>query len=426
MKILVVGSGGREHAIIKKISESPRVKEIYAAPGNGGISDIAMLVDIKADEIEKLAYFAYENGIDLTIVGPEAPLVKGITEAFEKRYLKIFAPSKEASRLEASKIFTKEICKKYNIPTAGFEVFDEPQKAMDYIERAEKPQVVKANGLAGGKGVVVAGDKEEAKEAVRAMMIEKRFGDAGLKIMIEERLYGEEASILVLSDGENIYPLASSQDHKQIYDEDRGPNTGGMGAYSPAPVITDTMYQRIIAEIITPTIFAMKEESCPYKGVLYAGVMITEEGPMLLEYNIRFGDPETQAVLPRMKSDLIEAIEAVIDGRLNELKVEWDERSCVCVVLASGGYPADYEKGKEISGLDKVKKLKDIAVYHAGTKKEDGKVYTSGGRVLGVTALDKDISGAIDKAYEAIKLISFDKMYYRTDIGQKAVKRVKS
>ncbi|MCK5306401.1 MAG: phosphoribosylamine--glycine ligase [Candidatus Omnitrophica bacterium] len=426
MKILVVGSGGREHAIIKKISESPRVKEIYAAPGNGGIADIATLVDIKADEIEKLACFVYERGIDLTIVGPEAPLAEGITEAFEERHLRIFGPSKEASRLEASKIFTKEICKKYNIPTAGFEVFDEPQKAMDYIERAEKPQVVKADGLAGGKGVVVAGDKVEAKEAVRAMMIEKQFGDAGLKVMIEERLYGEEASILVLSDGENIYPLASSQDHKQIYDEDRGPNTGGMGAYSPAPIITDTMYQRIIAEIITPTVFAMKEEGCPYKGVLYAGVMITEEGPMLLEYNVRFGDPETQAVLPRMKSDLIEAIEAVIDGRLNELKVEWDERSCVCVVLASGGYPAGYEKGKTISGLDKVKKLKDIAVYHAGTKKEDGKVYTSGGRVLGVTALDKDITGAIDKVYKAIKLISFDKMYYRTDIGQKAVKRVKS
>ncbi len=423
MKVLVVGSGGREHALVEKISQSRKLSKIYVAPGNGGIEDIAEVVNIKADEIEKLADFAAENEIDLTIVGPEAPLVKGVVDLFQERNLRIFGPNKKAASLEASKVFTKELCRKYNIPTAGYMVFDDPKKAKAYIDKCDKPQVVKADGLAAGKGVVVAADRCEAKKAVDLMMQDKAFGDAGKRITVEERLYGEEVSILVLCDGDNICPLATSQDHKQIYDEDRGPNTGGMGAYSPAPIIDDGLYDEIMRDIIRPTINALKEEGINYKGVLYAGLMMTDDGPRLLEYNVRFGDPETQAVLTRIESDFLEALEATVDGKLDEIEIKWDKRSCICVVIASGGYPGSYEKGKEITGLNKAAKQKDVIVYHAGTKKESNKFYTSGGRVLGVTALGDDIAQAIDKAYKAVELIFFDKMYYRKDIGRKAVSR---
>ena len=423
MKVLVIGSGGREHALVKKISQSKKLSKLYVAPGNGGMQGLAEIVNIKADEIEKLADFAQENEIDLTIVGPEAPLVKGIVDLFEERNLKIFGPNKKASSLEASKVFTKDLCKKYNIPSAGYMVFDDPKKAKSYIDKCDKPQVIKADGLAAGKGVVVAADKEEAKAAIDLMMEDKVFGDAAKRVTVEERLYGEEASILVLCDGDHICPLATSQDHKQIYDEDRGPNTGGMGAYSPAPIINDSLYEDIMRDIIRPTIYALKEEGINYKGVLYAGLMMTENGPQLLEYNVRFGDPETQAILSRIESDFLEALEAVVEGKLDEVEIKWDKRSCICVVIASGGYPGSYEKGKEITGLDRAGKQKDVIVYHAGTKREDKKIYTNGGRVLGVTALGDDITQAIDKAYKAIELISFDSMYYRKDIGRKAVGR---
>jgi phosphoribosylamine--glycine ligase len=422
MKVLIIGSGGREHALARKISESKKLSKLYVAPGNGGISEIAELIDIKAEEIEKLADFAQDNEIDLTVVGPEAPLVKGIVDLFESRNLKIFGPNQAAASLEASKVFTKDLCKKYDIPTADYQVFDDAEKAKAYIDKCDKPQVIKADGLAAGKGVVVASNRCEAKEAIDLIMRDKAFGEAGKRVTIEERLYGQEASILVLCDGEDICPLATSQDHKQIYDEDRGPNTGGMGAYSPAPVINDDLYQQVLSKIIRPSVYALKEEGINYKGVLYAGLMLTEKGPMLLEYNVRFGDPETQAVLTRVKNDFLEAIEAIVDGKLSEIEMEWDARNCLCVVLASGGYPGKYEKGKEIEGLKKANKEKDIFVYHAGTKKEDNKYYTSGGRVLGVTALGEDINKAIDKAYKAVELISFDNMYYRKDIGHKARK----
>jgi phosphoribosylamine--glycine ligase len=421
MKVLVIGSGGREHALVKKISQSKKLSKLFVAPGNAGMQDLAEVINIKADEIEKLADFAKENEVDLTIVGPEAPLVKGIVDLFEERNLKIFGPNKKAASLEASKIFTKDLCKKYNIPTADYMVFDDSKKAKRYIDKCNKPQVIKADGLAAGKGVVVAADKEEAKAAIDLMMEEKAFGDAAKKVTIEERLYGEEASILVLCDGEHICPLATSQDHKQIYDEDRGPNTGGMGAYSPAPIIDDGLYEDIMRDIIRPTIYALKEEGINYKGVLYAGLMMTESGPQLLEYNVRFGDPETQAILTRIESDFLVALEAAVDGKLDEVEIKWDERSCICVVIASGGYPGNYEKGIEIKGLKKAGKQKNVIVYHAGTKKENEKIYTNGGRVLGVTALGEDITQAIDRAYKAIEYIHFDKMYYRKDIGHKAV-----
>lgn len=422
MKVLIVGSGGREHALAKKISESKKLSKLYVAPGNGGISEIAELIDIKADEIEKLADFACSNEIDLTVVGPEAPLVKGIVDLFESRNLKIFGPNQAAASLEASKVFTKDLCRKYNIPTADYQVFNDVKKAKAYIDKCDKPQVIKADGLAAGKGVVVASNRCEAKKAIDLIMCDKAFGEAGQKVTIEERLYGQEASILVLCDGEDICPLATSQDHKQIYDEDRGPNTGGMGAYSPAPVINDDLYQQVLSKIIRPSIYALKEEGINYRGVLYAGLMLSEKGPMLLEYNVRFGDPETQAVLTRVKNDFLEVIEAIVDGRLSEVEMKWDERDCLCVVLASGGYPGKYEKGKEIKGLKKANKEKDVFVYHAGTKKETDKFYTNGGRVLGVTALGEDINKAIDKAYKAVELISFDNMYFRKDIGRKALK----
>ena len=428
MKVLVIGSGGREHAICWKIAQSKRINSIFCAPGNGGIGKIATLVDIDAEDMGGLTEFAKSNKIDLTIVGPEAPLVKGIVDVFRKEGLRVFGPTKLASMLEGSKIFAKNMMKRWNVPTADFEVFDDYKKAEGYVKQRNLPLVVKADGLAAGKGVAICYTKDEALKALKDAMVNKRFGASGEKVVIEDCLEGEEASIIVISDGENIVPLATSQDHKRVFDDDKGSNTGGMGAYSPAPVVTPQEERRIINEIIMPIIKGMANDGIRYKGVLYAGIMVTKEGPKVLEFNVRFGDPETQAIFPRLKSDLVDLIERAIDGSLKEVAALWDNRSCVCIVMASGGYPAKYEKGKEIKGLDKVEKMKDVVVFHAGTKKTadhrpqtTDKYITDGGRVLGVTALGDNIESAIKKAYEAAYKIHFENMHFRRDIGRRAL-----
>jgi phosphoribosylamine---glycine ligase len=421
MKVLVVGGGGREHAIVWKLSLSKKVDKIYCAPGNGGTSKIAENVPIKADDIKGLIEFSLLKKIDLTIIGPEAPLAAGVVDAFIEKGLKVFGPSKDASQLEASKIFTKKLCEEKNIPTAWFKTFRDAKKAKEFVKEKKVPIVIKADGLAAGKGVIVAKTEKEAFDAIDNIIVEKAFGDSGKEIIVEEFLEGEEASILVISDGENIVPLVSSQDHKRIYEGDKGPNTGGMGAYSPAPVVTDKIFDYTISKIIEPTILGMKEKGFPFKGVLYAGIMITKDGPKLLEFNVRFGDPETQVILPRMKSDLFDLLNNAALGKLANYKLEWEEKNAVCVVLASGGYPGKYEKGKIIAGLKETENLKDILVFHAGTKINDN-VITDGGRVVNVVALGNDIESAIKKAYEACSIIKFEKMIYRKDIGSKAIK----
>lgn len=406
MKILVVGSGGREHALVWKLAQSKNARKIYCAPGNGGIAQLAECVDTK-----DLPAFAVREKIDLTIVGPEQPLVNGIVDEFQKHGLKIFGPTKQAAQLEGSKVFAKRLMWKYKIPTAKGEIFNNPQHAKSEIS----PYcVVKADGLAAGKGVMVCNTKEEALNAVTLIMEKKIFGEAGDKVIIEELLEGEEVSILAFSDGENVIPLVPSQDHKRIYDNDKGPNTGGMGASSPVPIITEELNWRIQKEILEPTVKAMAKEGYPYKGILYAGLMITKDGPKVLEYNVRFGDPETQAVLARMESDLLPPILSVINGDISRCRISWTDKMSVCVVIASGGYPDKYEKGFPIEGLDEVK---DAIVFHAGTKYENGKFYTNGGRVLGVTAVGDN---AINKCYDAVSKISFKDMHYRKDIGRRA------
>lgn len=423
MKILVVGSGGREHAIIWKIAQSPRVSKIFAAPGNGGTARLAQQVDISADDIKRLVDFTRKEKIDLTVVGPEAPLEAGIVDEFEKNNLAIFGPAKLAARLEGSKVYTKELCDKFGVPTAKFKVFTNAGLARKHIEERGVPVVIKADGLAAGKGVIVCKNKEEARAAIDKIMSEKAFGSAGERIVIEDCLEGEEASIIVLSDGKNVVPLASSQDHKRIFDCDLGANTGGMGAYSPAPAAEGKIFNETLEKIINPVIDGMAAEGNPFKGVLYAGIMITPEGLSLLEFNVRFGDPETQAILPRLKSDLVDLILSSVDGNLGGVKAEWDPRACVCIVMASGGYPGKYEKGKEILGLDEAGALKDVMVFHAGTKHEGNKVLTSGGRVLGVTALGETIESAVKGAYEAVGKINFEKAHFRKDIGRRALCR---
>ncbi|MDD5432686.1 MAG: phosphoribosylamine--glycine ligase [Candidatus Omnitrophica bacterium] len=431
MKILVIGSGGREHALVWKIAQSHLAKKIFCAPGNGGIAEIAECIDIKADDIQRLLEFARKEKIDLTVVGPEAALAQGIVDEFIKYKLRIFGPSKAASQMEGSKVFSKELMKKYDVPTADFKIFDNPNEAYKYIEEIGVPCVIKADGLAQGKGVVVAKSIEEAKKAVEAILVEKIFGAAGNKIIIEDCLIGEEASILVITDGKNVIPLASAQDHKRIFDYDEGPNTGGMGAYSPAPVVTGELLHEIMEKVIHRTIDGLAREGIVYKGVLYAGIMITKDGPKTLEFNVRFGDPETQAILPRLKTDLLEVMLAVSEDKLSTILkrggLSWHEQAAVCVVLASGGYPGKYDAGKEIFGLGEAGKLKDIVVFHAGTKKlqvasfkSQTKIITSGGRVLGVTGLGNTIKEAIDKTYQAVEKIKFEGMHYRKDIGRKA------
>jgi len=423
MRVLVVGSGGREHALVWKIAQSPRVKAIFAAPGNGGMAQLATLVDIKADDIDGLLAFARDEKIDLTVIGPEAPLVNGIVDIFEKEGLRVFGPGKETARLEGSKAFSKEIMVEFGVPTALFGAFTNKDEALRYLEEKGAPCVVKADGLAAGKGVFVCKTKAEAVSAIEETMTKRVFGDAGDRIVIEECLVGEEASVIVVSDGENIAPMASSQDHKRIFDNDEGPNTGGMGAYTPAPIVAGAKLAEVIKVTIEPVIKGLKDKGTPYKGVLYAGIMMTDKGPYVLEFNVRFGDPETQAILPRMKSDLVDIIEASIDGALDKVKNEWDDRYCVSIVAASKGYPGSYEKGKEIKGIGAAEKPGDVVVFHAGTKEEGGKVLTSGGRVLGITALGKGIDRAAKKAYEAASKISFDGIYYRKDIAKRALNR---
>jgi phosphoribosylamine---glycine ligase len=422
VKVLIIGSGGREHALAWKLAQSKKVSQLFCAPGNGGIAEICECVNIPADDISALLKFARENKIDLTVVGPEAALVKGIVDEFTKNGLEIFGPDKFAAQLEGSKVFAKEFLAKHKIPTAAFKVFDNATVAKDYIGNKKFPLVIKADGLAAGKGVVIAKSKEQAEEAIDLMMVKKIFGDAGNKIIIEECLTGEEASVLAICDGEHFILLASAQDHKRIFDNDEGPNTGGMGAYSPAPVVSAALQKRIEKEVFAPTVAGMKEMGHPFKGVLYAGLMITKKGPQVLEFNVRFGDPETQAILPRMKNDLLEVMLAAIEGRLEKIKLRWEGKSCVCVVIASGGYPGDYAKGKEVSGLEAVKEMKDAVVFHAGTKKSNGAYLTSGGRVLGVTALGKTIKEAIENTYLAVENINFEGMHFRRDIGQRALR----
>ncbi len=422
MKVLVVGSGGREHALVWKIAQSKLVKKIFSAPGNGGIAELAETVDIKAEDIEALLKFAKDKRIDLTVVGPEAPLVNGIMDRFSERKLKIFGPTKELAQLEGSKVFAKEMMKRFGVPTADFRVFENPEEAKKYLRQKGVPIVVKADGLAAGKGVIVVRTQDEATDAIERIMVKREFGDSGDRVIMEECLEGDEASILVFSDGKTIIPLDSSQDHKRIFDGDKGSNTGGMGAYSPAPIITEKIFKEIIKKIFRPLVNGLAKEGLFYKGVLYGGLMITKEGPKVLEFNVRFGDPETQAIIPRMKTDLIEIMEACVEQRLHRIKIDWDKSSCLCVVIASKGYPDKYEKGKTITGLDEVKKLKDVVVFHAGTVLQSPGIFiTNGGRVLGVTALGSDIKNAKARAYEAVKKIDFDGKYFRGDIGYRAL-----
>ena len=418
MRVLVVGGGGREHTLVWKLKQSPDVKNIFCAPGNAGIAQSAECVDIPATDLNGLLKFAVKKKIDLTIVGPEAPLVSGIVDLFEANGAPIFGPSKRAAELEGSKAFTKYILDTYNIPTATYQAFTDVQKARDYLRDVKMPIVLKADGLAAGKGVIICQDHASAFEALKLIMEDRAFGDAGAKVIIEECLVGYEISILALSDGEHLVYLVPSQDQKRIFDHDQGPNTGGMGAYAPTPHADKELLAHIKTNIMEPTIKAMALEDRPYKGVLYAGLMITDSGPKVLEFNCRFGDPETQAVLPLVKSDLLQACLAVNNGKLDEIDWENLQGAAVCVVMSSGGYPGKYEKGKVILGLDNVN---DVSVYHAGTKSVDGRIVTDGGRVLGITAVDEDIKTAIDKAYRAVGKITFDGAYYRKDIASKAL-----
>ena len=421
MKILVIGSGGREHTLVWKLKQSPRVSEIFCAPGNGGIAGLATCVDIKADDVSALLKFAKENKIGLTVVGPEVPLVSGVVDAFEKAGLKIFGPSQAAARLEGSKVFAKDFMVRHHIPTAKYLSFDVLEAAVAGLDEFTLPVVVKADGLAAGKGVIICATKAEAKAALGEIMVQKVFKDAGARVVIEEFMTGEEASILAVADGRNFVILESSQDHKRIFDHDKGPNTGGMGAYSPAPVVTPSMMKKIAVQVIKPVIDGMKKEGAPFKGILYAGIMVTKQGPKVLEFNTRFGDPETQAVLPRLKSDLVDVMLASAEGRLAKMKLQWDKRPCVCVVMAAGGYPGDYATGKVITGFEDV--APEAVVFHAGTRKDGDFMVTSGGRVLGVTAMGRDIREAIKNVYAAVGKIVFDGVQYRRDIGKKALDR---
>ena len=423
MRILVVGSGGREHAIAYKIKQSKLCSSLYCLPGNGGTAKIAKNIDIKTDDIKRIVKFSKKENIDLVVVGPENPLALGIVDELEKAGINAFGPKKNAAIIEASKTFTKSFLKKHSIPTAEYETFYDFDGAKKYIESKGVPIVVKADGLAAGKGVTVAKTEEEATKALEDIFIKKRFGEAGNMAVIEEFLEGEEASFLAFSDGENILPMIAAQDHKPIYNNDEGPNTGGMGAYAPTPIIDKEIQQYITENIMKKTILGMEAEGRTYKGVLYAGLMIKNKKPYVLEFNCRFGDPETQAILPLLESDIVEVMLATVEGNLDGYSLKWKNEYAISVVLASGGYPLSYEKDKIITGLYEVEKLEDIIVFHAGTKMNgNGNIVTNGGRVLNVVGLDKDFKKAQKKAYDAIKLISFDKMYYRTDIGNKVYK----
>lgn len=425
MKVLVVGSGGREHAIVWKLRQSPRVSELYCAPGNAGIERQATLVPVKANEYEKLLAFAKDKQIDLTVVGPEQPLVDGIVDLFEQNGLKIFGPRRAAAMLEGSKVFAKDFMQRHGIPTARYGRFtvDQRTEAEKFLQVLSMPVVIKADGLAAGKGVVIAETMDDARRALDEMMVRKQFGAAGERVVIEEFLRGEEASVFAVTDGSHFVTLAPAQDHKRILDGDRGKNTGGMGAYAPAPIVDDLLMQRIVREIIRPTLDGMRAEGTAYRGCLYCGLMITDSGPKVLEYNCRFGDPETQAVIPLIESDLAELLLSVAEGELDSSSLRMRSGSAVCVVMVSRGYPDEYETGKEISRLESLEGERDVVVFHAGTKRQGNTVVTSGGRVLGVTAFDQELEKAIARAYDAVSRITFEGAYVRRDIGQKALKR---
>ncbi len=422
MKVLVVGGGGREHALVRKIAESDRVEQIFCAPGNAGIALDAELVDIKDGDLPGLLAFAKDQEIGLTVVGPEVPLCEGIVDLFTEAGLRIFGPLAAAAELEGSKAFAKSLMRKHKIPTASFKSFTDQEEAMTYLRTVlDWPVVIKADGLAAGKGVVIVSGLAEAGEMISSIMAEKLFGDAGSKIIIEEFLNGEEASILAFTDGRTIAVLEASQDHKAAYEGDTGPNTGGMGAYSPAPVVTSRILDQVTRDILVPLVHALHKEERPYRGILYAGLMISKGGPKVLEFNVRFGDPETQVVLARMKTDLVELMEATIDGTLDQVELDWDPRAAMCVVMAAGGYPESYEQGKIIHGISDANAMDDVAVFHAGTKIENGNLVTAGGRVLGVTALGEDLAAARERAYQAVAKIDWEDVHYRKDIGHRAL-----
>ncbi len=421
MNVLLIGSGGREHALAWKLSQSKNLDKLYIAPGNPGTAMLGENVDIGAGAIEELVAFAKAKDVGLAVVGPEDPLAAGAVDAFEDAGIKAFGPGKGAAMLEADKAFAKKIMHSNSIPTAESRTFETFKDAKTYIASRDEAVVVKAAGLAKGKGVFVCDDPADGIIVAEKIMCDKQFGQAGEVIVVEDKLLGQEASILAFVDGRNIYVMESSQDHKPIGEGDTGLNTGGMGAYSPAPIVTDKLMDQIIKEILVPTVDGMNRNSTPYKGILYAGVMLTQGGPRTLEFNVRFGDPETQPILMRLKSDLLEVMLAACDGRLDEVTLEWDPRPAVCVVMASGGYPGDYEKGKKITGLAEAGKLEDVVVFHAGTAEKDGEIVTAGGRVLGVTALGETIADAKARAYEAVNVIDFEGAYCRGDIADKAM-----
>ncbi|MEW6519410.1 MAG: phosphoribosylamine--glycine ligase [Thermodesulfobacteriota bacterium] len=423
MNILVVGSGGREHALVWKLARSSRAGKIFCAPGNAGIASLAACVDISATDVEGLLAFALKEKIELTVVGPESSLTLGIVDRFREKGLRIFGPDSRAAILEGSKVFTKTLMEKYGIPSGFFKVFTEREQAMAYLDTVSAPVVVKADGLAAGKGVIVARTIAEARQAVDLIMADRAFGEAGNQVVIEEFLAGEEASFIAFTDGRTVLPLPTSQDHKAVFDGDQGPNTGGMGAYSPAPVVSEELHRQVMEEIMLPTVRAMEAEGRPYQGMLYAGLMIDRGKARVLEFNCRFGDPEAQPLLMRLNNDLVDVLEAVIDRRLADITLDIDPRPAVCVVMASGGYPGSYAKGRVISGLEQAAKIEDVVVFHAGTSFADGKLVNTGGRVLGVTAVGGTLQAAIARAYAAVQLISWEQCFFRKDIGQKALRR---
>ncbi len=422
MNVLLIGSGGREHALAWKLAQSKRLDKLYIAPGNPGTAGCGRNVPIEADETDRLVRFAVENKVGLVIVGPEDPLANGIVDSFAEAGIKAFGPSGGAAKLEADKAFAKQMMRSCSVSTAEGRIFDRFEDAKSYIASRDEAVVVKAAGLAKGKGVIVCDEPSDGIVAAEKIMVDKLFGPAGERIVVEDKLIGEEASILAFVDGRTIYVMESSQDHKPIGDGDTGPNTGGMGAYCPAPVVTDELMSRIEREILVPIVDGMNRNGTPYRGVFYAGLMITAGGPRVLEFNVRFGDPETQPILMRLKSDLLDVCEHVCDGTLDKVTLKWDSRPAVCVVMASGGYPGDYEKGRVITGIERAEELEDVVVFHAGTAVKDGELVTNGGRVLGVTALGKSIADAKTRAYEAVDRIKFDGAYCRRDIADKAIK----
>jgi phosphoribosylamine--glycine ligase len=420
MKILIIGGGGREHALAWKIAQSPKVTELYCAPGNPGTAQVATNLDISSDDLDSLLQFALDRSIDLTVVGPEQPLVLGLADRFQEKGLKVFGPSAKAAQLEGSKAFSKDLMQKYNIPTAAYAAFDDPDKARAYL-KGKGPQVVKADGLAAGKGVFVCANEAEAVDAIGQIMNDKIFGESGNRIIIEERMEGQEVSLLAFTDGHTVLPMEAAQDHKAVFDGDQGPNTGGMGAYSPAPIFTPKLKQQVIDQIMVPAVNGMRADGIPYQGVLYAGLMITPDGPKTLEFNARFGDPETQPLMMRMQNDIVPIMEACADGTLESCSLEWRPETAVCVVMASEGYPGSYEKGLPIRGLDQANSLPGVTVFHAGTKQDGEDIVTSGGRVLGVTALGGNVQIAIETAYQAVGKIQWKGAQFRKDIGQKAL-----